>query len=136
MASDAEIERIRKDTQGWRSLAARILAQTKPGDLSDENIDFLEQIQVRPWLEELSYRQAEYILGLRDSVMLVSIYKGRSISSMIRFCRENLLAIAEGENEEEEKDWITNLARQSPQSLRRHEASRLHSLAKQLGATH
>ena len=63
VASDTEIERIRKDTVGWRSLAARVLAQIKPGDLRDEDVDFLEQIQARPWLEELSYRQTEYLLG-------------------------------------------------------------------------
>lgn len=136
MALEAEIELIRKDTEGWRSLAVRLLAQINPGDLRDQDLDFLEQIPARPWLLELSYRQAKYLLDLRDSLTLVSNIDNQSVSLMIRRCLENLAELPEGENEQEEKGWIQDLAHRKPQQLRRHEASRLHSLAKQIGHDH
>jgi len=132
VASDTEIERIRTDTEGWRSLAIRVLAQVEPGDLRDKDIDFLEQIPKRQWLEELSRPQAKYLLDLEDSVTPVSSFEGRSITWMIESCLKNLAGLEEGENEEEEKDWIKTLAQQRPETLRRHEAARLHSLEKKL----
>jgi hypothetical protein len=128
MASDIAIERIRKDTEAWRGLAGRILRLTEPGVLTDNEVDFLEQIQERSWLDELSYRQAEWLLGIRDNVEQVASYRGFSLTRLIRRCYESRFDL-----DDREQRWISRLFERREEPIRARDARRIYSIAQRQG---
>lgn len=126
MALDREIEQIRNDTARWRALA-RQLPRAGPEALTDWELDFLEEIPNRKWLEQLSYRQAEILLNIRDEVETVSSYRGYSVKWLCSICHDNRLDL-----DEEEQAWVELLHAGGAASMRRKDARRLMSLARRL----
>jgi DNA invertase Pin-like site-specific DNA recombinase len=86
MASWIEIERVRKDPGTFRSLAKHLLVD--PNCEENEFVDgFLENIA--NWKrDEISLRQCEVLLELRDSSEIHFRYRGLSISTLIIKCYE------------------------------------------------
>jgi hypothetical protein len=95
MASWIEIDRIRKDPTTFRPLAARLLKD--PNFERSEFADgFLENIA--SWKrDELSTRQGEILLELRDEAEIHFEYKGLSISTLINKCYANRDDLDEGD---------------------------------------
>ena len=128
MALDSEIERIRKDTVRWRSLAQQLLTYAGHGALTDWELDFLENNLSKPWLDELSYRQGESLLVIRDGVELLASLHGYSTTYLVRACYENRFDL-----DDEDEAWLVEMNQSGRTAIRRKEAWRLFSLAKRIG---
>jgi hypothetical protein len=84
MASWIEIDRVRKDQNTFKPMAARLLADPifERSEFAD---GFLENIA--NWKsDELSTRQGEILLELRDEAEIHHKYKGLSIPTLIEKC--------------------------------------------------
>lgn len=78
MASWIEIDRVRKDPPTFKSIAKRLLDDSN-FERTDFSDDFLENVM--HWKRnELSTRQGEVLLELRDEAELHFHYKGLSIA--------------------------------------------------------
>ena len=86
MASWIEIERVRKDPRTFRLLAKHLIAD--PNCEEAKFVDgFLENIA--HWKrDEISLRQCEILLELRDSAEIHFRYRGLNISVLIIKCYE------------------------------------------------
>jgi len=95
MASWIEIDRVRKDPNTFRPMAARLLAD--PVFERSEFADgFLENIA--NWRrDELSTRQGEILLELRDQAEIHHRYKGLSIPTLIEKCYLDRFDLDEGD---------------------------------------
>ena len=83
MASWPEIEKVRKDVGQFRSLAARL--RSAEFDRSDDADDFLDKIALDD-LRELSTRQAEFLLGLRNDAERHFNLRGFNVAKLIQEC--------------------------------------------------
>jgi hypothetical protein len=127
MAMWSEIERFRKDAAAARDLAAWLFSLKERDALTDWEAGFLESLREKTYLDELSTRQAEVLLEIRDAVELVSKHRGFNVGSLIRGCY-----LARLDLEEEDEDWIIKIHERSPLSIRRKELGRLWKCARQL----
>jgi hypothetical protein len=87
MASWREIDRVRKDPGAFKSLANEILARRDQQlcNLSEFAEDFLHGIS--RWRgPELSSRQGEVLLGLRDETAMHFDIRGLSVRTLIERC--------------------------------------------------
>ena len=128
MASDSEIERIRKDTEAWRALMRQLLRYADLDMLNPWELDFLEGNLAKPWLEVLSYRQCECLLDIRDDIVLVSSHRGFSVRYLANGCYENRLDL-----DEEDEAWIVEVYKGGQISVRKRDARRLVKIAGRLG---
>ena len=71
MASWREIDRIRKDAAAVRSIAERLLA-FHSGDFTEWELIFLESMARRESPDDLSTRQVEKLLEIRDGAEFIS----------------------------------------------------------------
>jgi hypothetical protein len=87
MGTWIEIERIRKDPEAFKLLARHLLADPDSVRLrSDDATDFLENIS-RYRSDELTTRQAEFLLELRDEARrYFKIGDGFSVAILIEKC--------------------------------------------------
>ena len=95
MASWIEIDRVRKDPNTFRPMAARLLADPifERSEFAD---GFLENIA--NWRrDELSTRQGEILLELRDQAEIHHRYKGLSIPTLIEKCYLDRFDLDEGD---------------------------------------
>jgi hypothetical protein len=95
MASWIEIDRVRKDPNTFRPMAARLLADPifERSEFAD---GFLENIA--NWRrDELSTRQGEILLELRDQAEIHNRYKGLSIPTLIEKCYLDRFDLDEGD---------------------------------------
>ena len=81
MASWKEIERYRKSPDAVHQLAGILLEYCRDDALTDWEISFLEGMQ--RWEGELTTRQSEMLLVIRDSLIWV---EGFSVSLLLRQC--------------------------------------------------
>jgi ATP-dependent exoDNAse (exonuclease V) alpha subunit len=87
MAACAELERVRRDPVTVRRLAKRLIGDPYCED-SEFADGFLENIA--NWKrDEITLRQAEVLLDLRDSAEIHTHYKGLSIQLLIEKCYAN-----------------------------------------------
>jgi hypothetical protein len=86
MASWQELERVRKSPTTFKPLAGRLMKDPDCG--SSEFVDgFLENIA--NWKrDEISLRQCEILLELRDGAEIHTHYRGLSVPILIRRCHE------------------------------------------------
>lgn len=129
MASEAEIERVRKDKDLWLPLVQRLYRHVEDETLHPRHMGFIESLMVRPKQEELSFLQGEWLLDARDEVVLVSEYSTYGVKFLIRVCYES----RSGLDSDDDQDWVVELFKSGRTSIRRYEARRLYVLAKQLG---
>src|SRR5262249_17858069 len=78
-----EIDRIRKDLVGVRSLAKRLL-KLPHADWNDWEIDFLQHMARHKGPDPITTRQAEKLLELRDDTEYYSSVRGFSVQSLIK----------------------------------------------------
>jgi len=126
MASWIEIDRVRKDASGARFMAGLQLKYSYDG-LTDWEVQFLADIVAREQVEELTNRQAEVLLQIRDKVTRVSKVGTFSVRSLIAKCHE-----ARADLSEDDAEWLEGLRAESPEKIRRGEAWRLLRCARQL----
>ena len=101
MASWIEIDRVRKDPQAFKPLAKRLL--NDPTFERSEFVDgFLENIM--DWKRnELTTRQGEILLELRNEAEIHVAYKGLSIPILIRKCFDSRFELDESDRMRIEK---------------------------------
>lgn len=128
MASETEIQRVRKAPDLWRGLLNGLLRMADHDLVAEKDVVLLDSLDSKPWLEVLSYRRAEWLLDIRDSVELVTSHHGYGVSRLIQLCYESRFGL-----DEDEEDWITALKASGRTSVRRNEARRLFAMAKRLG---
>ena len=128
MASEAEIQRVRKDPDQWRPIHRMLLRLADANLIEDRHVILLDSLEAKPWLEELSYLQAEWLLDIRDGVQTVSSYRGYSASRLLQLCYESRFGL-----DEEAEEWVVALKESGRTTLRRSEAARLFALARRLG---
>jgi len=126
MASWREIERVRKDANGARALAKR-LVKIHPGEFTDWESDFLQSITRYTELFEFTTRQAEKLLEIRDDTEPVTECRGFSVATIIKQCYEARLDLGEADEQ-----WIVELHRQGSRSIRRKHLGRLMGCAREL----
>jgi hypothetical protein len=125
MASWIEIDRIRKDPAAARALAARLL-KIHRHDFTDWELDFLQSIARYHSDEELTTRQGEKLLQIRDDVELITKYHGFSIKTLIQGCYEGRMDL-----DEADETWIEEL--RGKEAIKRRFIGRLLRCARRLG---
>lgn len=126
MASWREIDRVRKDTNGARELAKRLL-KIYPGELTDWEKDFLESITNYTELFEFTTRQSEKLLEIRDDAEPATQYRGFSVAVLLKQCCEARLDLSEADAQ-----WVVELCERSTASIRRKHIGRLIRCAREL----
>ena len=97
MASWIEIERVRKDSTTFKRLARKLSEDPNCED-SEFADGFLENIS--NWKrDEISLRQAEVLLELRDATETHFKYKGLSIALLMKHCYEGRFELDEGDRD-------------------------------------
>ena len=127
MQSYREIDRVRKDALAVRTLAKRLLAA--PGsDWTDWEIDFLEDMS-RHAGPDLTTRQGEKLIELRDDAEYHSSVQGFGVASLITNCwlaRDDL-------SSEQNKKFIEELKASGVSAIRRRQLGKLLACARELG---
>jgi hypothetical protein len=93
MASWIELERVRKDSVSFRGLAKRLI-----DDPHCEESDFADGFlkNIANWKrDEVTLRQAESLLNLRDNAEIHTHYKGLSVRVLIEKCYPNRFELDE-----------------------------------------
>ena len=127
MASEPEIHRVRVNKDVWQPLAKRLLVHADEETFPQRHLALLEGLVERTWQDELSYRQAEWLLDIRDDIELLTTYRGYSVRLLTKVCYEQRHLLIE-----DEEAWIIGIYEQGRSSLRRYEAGRLYSISKRL----
>lgn len=125
MTSWREIQRLRKDANGFRTLARGLLASCD-ADLNDWERDFLEG-KINSRLKEFSVRQAEALLQMRDDLERVKDIRGFSVETLLRRCCE-----ARADLSDDDEAWVVAARENDPVRIRRRAAGRLLRCARQL----
>ena len=128
MASDIEIECIRKDPDLWRSLAKRL--QLGGAGLTDWEDTFTYDISSLIGVKELSFRQGEKLIQIRDDTVLVSEYHGQTGKFLIKTCKE----LSPWFDYDDDQAWVAKLFESGRTSVARKEAARLSSLVRRYRA--
>jgi hypothetical protein len=126
MASWIEIDRVRKDPVAFKALAKRLLA-----DLHFERSEFadgfLEDISNYN-RGELTTRQAEVLLAMRDEAEIHFTIKGLSVATLIDRCHQNRFDL-----EETDQQRIERLKAQGRRFVRGNEMGWFKHICKDLG---
>jgi hypothetical protein len=126
MASWREIERVRKDANGARELAQRLL-KIYPGELTEWETDFLQSITSYTELFAFTTRQAEKLLEIRDDAQPVTQCRGFGVTALVRQCHAARLDLTEADEQ-----WIADLHRQGGGAIKRRHLGRLMACAREL----
>jgi hypothetical protein len=126
MASWIEIDRVRKDTAAFKALAMRLIADAtfERSEFADA---FLQDISNYK-RNELTTRQAEVLLGLRDEAEIHFNIRGLSVAKLIDVCHQNRLDLDEGD-----QDRIGRLKAEGRRYVRGNEMGWFKRICKQLG---
>ncbi len=87
----------------------------------------MDSLAERKSQEDLTTRQAEKLVQVRDENTFVSSWHGFSVAALIRRCFEGRLDLSE-----EDEDWILDLKNNDTRSVRQRDAYRLMKCARQL----
>jgi hypothetical protein len=155
MALWSEIDRLRKDPEGFRTLAKGV-ARAYGAALTDWERDFLSSIQdqhqqqefttrqserllqirasaaarKRPRNEEFTTRQSEKLLQIRDDYeMVTKLPLGLSVRLVLAQCVEGRADLPE-----EREEWILKRYEQNPNAIRRKDVGILMWCGRQVGA--
>lgn len=123
MASWREIERVRKDPKTFRAVAGTLLTL---GGWNEWESGFLEGL-AHYKRDELTNRQAERLLEIRDGIVEVESIRGFSVAALIRACY-----LARHDLDDEDETWIAELHAGGKTMIRRRHGARLMRCARQL----
>ena len=126
MVSWREIVRVRKDTNGARELAKRLL-KIYPGEFTDWEKDFLESITNYTELFAFTTRQSEKLIEIRDDAEPIAQYRGFSVAVLVKQCFEARLDLSDADAQ-----WIVELCERSTASIKRKHIGRLIRCAREL----
>jgi hypothetical protein len=126
MASWREIDRISKSPAEARRIAAGLL-KFHSLDLSEWEAAYLESIARHPEDEQLTTRQSEKLLQIRDDIQLISEYRGFSVAILVE-----KVHLARLDLSQDDEDWIVGIRQRSGGMISRKNAGRLLRLAHQL----
>lgn len=129
MATEREISRVRHDPAQWRGITRHLIDYAEKHDLEERHLKLLATLQTSAASDEISYRQAEWLLDIRDDVDYVSEYRNVSVKFLIRAVYENQYGV----DDDDDASWIKEIWRQSPARLRKRDARRLYTIAKLIG---
>jgi hypothetical protein len=126
MASWIEIDRVRKDPVAFKSLAKRLLAdrQYERSEFAD---GFLEDISNYK-RNELTNRQSEVLLAMRDEAEIHFTIKGLSVATLIDQCHLSRVDL-----EESDQGRIEKLKAQGRRFVRGNEMGWFKRICKDLG---
>jgi predicted glycoside hydrolase/deacetylase ChbG (UPF0249 family) len=124
VASWIEIERLRRDPDEARLPAQRL---QNVESLTDWEEGFVDSHAERKSREDLTTRQAEKLVQVRDDYTFVSSCHGFSIDALIRRCFEGRLDLSE-----DDEAWVSRLRNEDARSVRQRDAYRLIKCARQL----
>jgi hypothetical protein len=126
MASWREIERVRKDPAAVRATAATLLKPLRT-DLTEWEADFLESM-ARHRADELTTRQAEKLLEIRDGAQVLTEFLGFSVRLLLSGCWDARLDLSEADEE-----WIGRMRERRKDAIERKHVGRLMRCARELG---
>jgi hypothetical protein len=126
MASWSEIDRIRKNPAAVREITRRLL-RLPASEFTDWEIDFLRAMANHPDDEDLTTRQSEKLLEIRDDVEILTEFRGFSVRLLLKQCRDARLDLAEPD-----EAWIVQMAAKSENSIKRKHIGRLMRCAREL----
>ena len=122
MPSWKEIERIKRDPAGARAMATMLLASA---ELTSWEGPFLESMEVHQG--ELSTRQAEKLVEIRDQNTWVSDIRGFSVRLLVNQCWETRYDL-----NDEDAAFVESLKARGASTARYREACRLLDCARDL----
>jgi hypothetical protein len=120
-----EIDRVRKDPVAVRTLAKRLLA-TPDHDWTEWEIDFLQDMS-RYADPDLTTRQGEKLMELRDDAEYHTSYRGLSVKILAEKCM-----LARDELEPDDAEFVQKLHASGAGSVKRRQLFRLLRCARQL----
>jgi len=126
MPSYRDINALSKDPAKVRSTAQFLLTLNET-NWSDWELDFLDSMS--NCAEELSTRQAEKLVELRDDAMRFTSASGFRFATVIEKCWRNRLDL----NSDEDCEFVDRLKKRGETALRRRDAFRLRRIAIELG---
>lgn len=126
MSSWQEIERLRKNPDEFRGMAARL---SQIDGLTEWEGTFLEAVARDVDRKEYSTRQAEKLVEIRNSNQLLTEVKGFSVRRLLQQCYE-----ARTDLSEEDEAWLLKIWTPERAALPRGQAFNLLRLARELGA--
>jgi hypothetical protein len=125
MASFREIDRVRKDPATFQAIADKVMKLYR-AELTDWEADYLEQIR-RRGVAELTTRQSEKLLEIRDGVEDLTEFLGLCVRLLLKACYEARLDLSEDDEEWIKQRWAT-----SERSIKRKYVGRLMRCAREL----
>jgi hypothetical protein len=123
---EQEIVELRRDMKKVHAIAKGLLSLHRDA-FTDEHVDFVEKMSTLPCHWEITHKQCDYLLGLRDSYTWISDHKGFSTASLLARCWEMRDYLSESR-----ADLIDRLKREGS-SIRKRDLPALWSCAKDLG---
>jgi len=119
MASWREIDRVRKDAVAVRDISKRLLSLSR-ADFTDWEIDFLQSTARHREEADLTTRQSEKLLQIRDDAEFITEFFGFSVKILLKRCHGARLDLAE-----DDEEWILQRFEKNETSIKRKQIGRL-----------
>jgi hypothetical protein len=119
-----EINALQKDSQRARNLAT-FLCKLKDIDWTDWELDFLENMSGRT--EDLTTRQGEKLVELRDASMWYQTIEGFSLRLLVEKCCCGQLGLSD-----QDAEFFEHVKSSGARKFRRRDAARILRCARQL----
>jgi hypothetical protein len=121
-----EVEQLRKDRKRWKALVSELLKHGENG-LPFRDFGYLESLNDRSWQDELSEKQAKWLLDICGKVEAVSSYAGVSVRQLIERCYQAIQL-----SDSDEDSWLLRLYESGNTYVRRWEAQDLAEMMRRL----
>jgi hypothetical protein len=126
MASWREIDQIRKDPASVREIAKRLLGLPR-SEFTDWEIDFLQGTANHTARGDLTTRQSEKLLQIRDDIEIITQFRGFSVELLLKQCHDARVDLSEPD-----ETWIAQMFARNKASIRRKSIGRLMQCAREL----
>lgn len=126
--SEPDINRLRKNPQMVRDLAARVLRRlTEPHALTEwEGYDFLPSIISKTWIDEFTDPQIEKVLEIEFLSRPFDLWDGVNTHSALSLCHRAIVDM-----DEDDEVWILERHERIPQVIYGRDVRRLIRLTRQ-----
>jgi hypothetical protein len=120
-----EVKALQRDPEHARGIA-QYLFKLSDIEWTDWELDFLENMS--DWQHELSTRQGEKLIQLRDAAMLYEKVEGFSLKTLVHNCFASRLDLSESD-----QDFVERRKLSGATKFRRREAARILRCARTIG---